>query len=69
MRESCLNCRNRFALERLDYSKGGCEHTSMEGYVCMAFADEGVANWMVGLKQTEAACECWTHMEERKRRT
>ena len=56
----CSNCKLCFGLEKLDYSKGGCKHTPMEGFVCMAFANEGQANWMVGLDRDTIGCEVFT---------
>lgn len=58
-KECCQNCRHRYTLEKLDYSKGGCEHSQPEGFICMAFADERLANWMVGLDGWKLCCECW----------
>lgn len=58
-KECCQNCRHRYTLEKLDYSKGGCEHSQPEGFICMAFADEKVASWMVGLVGKNEKCECW----------
>ena len=60
---NCNDCRNKYELVKLDYSKGGCIHTDMEGFCCMAFADEGQANWMVGLTG-EGQCECWSKKDE-----
>ena len=58
--EHCGNCANCYKLEKLDFSQGGCIHTEMEGYICMAFADEGLACWMVGEDLDSGRCECWT---------
>jgi len=57
----CGTCRFMLRLEKLDYSGKGCQHTDMDGFVCMAFADEGVANWMVGL--SDGRCECYEKRE------
>ena len=57
--ECCMNCRNRYTLEKLDYSKGGCEHSKPDGFICMAFANERTASWMVGLEAEKGYCECW----------
>lgn len=59
MTECCANCRRAYRLQKLDYSKGGCKHTDMEGYICMAFADEGLACWMVGENPDTGMCECY----------
>ena len=64
MAESCATCKRRLALQRLDYSKGGCEHTDMEGYICLAFAGEGVASWMVGIDANSEQCEVYEPKED-----
>lgn len=56
----CATCKNRFDLRRFDYSHGGCEHTNMDGFICMAFADERTAIWMVGINEDSDGCECYT---------
>lgn len=58
-KESCANCSRLYKLTKSDYSKGGCEHTDMEGYICMAFADERKAVWIVGLDESLEMCECF----------
>ena len=63
MPENCATCRRCYRLEKLDYSKDGCEHTTMDGYVCMAFADEGLACWMVGEDMDSGMCECYEPKE------
>lgn len=57
--ECCQNCRYRLSLKRFDYTKGSCEHTEMDGFICTIFSDEGVAVWMVGVEECEEQCECW----------
>ena len=64
MKECCASCRRRYELEKFDYSRGGCEHTEMDGYICMAFADEGKAVWMVGLNAEVGLCEVFEPKEE-----
>jgi len=56
---ACSNCRYNLKLKKYDYSKGGCEHTEMEGFACMAFAPEGDAIWMVGGDPDNDLCEEW----------
>ena len=63
MKECCANCRNKYKLTKFDYSKGGCKHTDMDGYICMAFAYEGEAVWMVGLQEGLGFCECYVPKE------
>lgn len=53
---NCRNCANRYDLVQFDYTKGGCKHTKMDGFICMAFADERKAIWMVG---ADYGCECF----------
>lgn len=59
MTDGCKNCRYRLELMKLDYRRRGCKHTKMEGFLCTAFADEGIANWMLGLDDDNSKCECW----------
>lgn len=63
MSECCATCKHRYNLEKLDYSNGGCVHTDMTGYICMAFADEHIACWMVGQNEETGICEAY---EKRK---
>jgi len=58
MNESCINCKLRYELKKSDYSQGGCIHSNMPGFICMAFADEGIAEWMYGL-DNDGKCECF----------
>ena len=60
---SCANCAYAYRPKKLDYSQGGCKHEDMDGFICMAFADERIANWMYGLKMDEAMCEVWKPKE------
>ena len=69
MKENCGNCRNRFKLWKSDYSKGGCEHSNPDGYICMAFANEGIADWMVGLEEEHGMCECYQPKESKHERS
>ena len=63
--QCCENCRMCYKLVKFDYSKGGCEHTDMEGYVCMAFAYEEEAVWMVGMDKSKGLCECYFEKEKK----
>lgn len=63
MNECCAICRHRYDLKKSDYSNGGCVDTNMPGYICMAFADENVALWMVGQDEETGICEAY---EKRK---
>ena len=57
MDECCANCKLRYDLQQYDYSNGGCVHTVMDGYICMAFNDEGIAVWMIGEDAKTGMCE------------
>ena len=59
MEECCKNCKMRYDLKKNDYSKGGCEHTDLPGFICMVFAYEGKAIWMYGIDE-KGMCECFT---------
>ena len=66
MDEHCGNCVRCYRLEKCDYSQGGCIHTNMDGYICMAFADEGIACWMVGEDLNSGMCEAYMPKREKK---
>lgn len=55
----CVNCQHMYLPRRSDYSKGGCKSTWVEGYICLAFGDEGIATWMIGNNEHTAFCECF----------
>lgn len=60
MTSDCSTCKYRYRLEKLDYTGKGCQHSNPDGFICMAMADEGVANWMVG---NSTICECYERKE------
>lgn len=62
MLESCANCAYSYSLEKLDYING-FECTKLEGHICMVFADEGKAMWMVGAD--DGMCEGYFPKEVR----
>ena len=57
MNDCCKNCKRNLNLTKFDYTKNGCQHTKMEGFICTAFANEGEAVWMIGLNQERDLCE------------
>ena len=57
MIDYCENCKFKLELVKFDYSKGGCIHSTYEGYACMAFASEGQVTHMVGVRPETAMCE------------
>ncbi len=58
MNESCANCKNCYNL--YDWSNS----SKMEGFVCMAFADDRVAIWMEGVPKDDIGpCEAWEPKE------
>lgn len=64
MDECCETCKLNLKIEKLDYSKGGCAHSHPDGFICLAFADEGIGCWMVGLSQKSDRCECYIKKEK-----
>ena len=64
MKECCKNCKRNLKLVKFDYTQGGCKHTALEGFICTAFANEGEADWMVGLNQEKDLCEVFSPKEE-----
>ena len=62
----CANCRHKYSVEKLDYSHGGCEHTKLEGFICMGLAYEGWAYWMVGEDPEYGMCEEYDPKEEKE---
>ena len=59
MKECCSNCKYCLKLKKSDYSKGGCEHSDMDGFTCLAFASEEVAQWMIGINPDVGHCEAF----------
>ena len=64
----CNNCRKKLRLEEWEYmhSDGGTNvyHTKCDGYVCLAFADEGLAVWMTGTDPNKERCEVWSERHD-----
>jgi len=63
MEESCETCARRYRLRKSVYSRGGCETTDMDGYICMCFAKDGVAVWMTGNIEEYGICEAYQPRE------
>ena len=66
MKECCNNCRHKYDLVKFDYSKGGCEHTNMDGYVCALFENfkhDRKAIWMFGEDPEYGRCEMFEEKE------
>ena len=58
MKECCATCSKRLAIEKLDYSQGGCKHTRIDDdFICLALSSEGVASYMIGINEYEGHCE------------
>ena len=66
MEESCVTCKHRYKLHKSVYSRNGCEHSEMEGFVCMCFANEGIAEWMMGAVEEYGICEAYQPKESMK---
>jgi len=60
----CSNCKRNYGLEKYDYSGKGCKHIPMDGHICMAFANEGKAIWMVGDDPDSWGCEVYEPKED-----
>lgn len=66
-RMCCANCARRYTIHKNDYRPDGkCEHSKPEGFICMAFADEGIATWMVGDDKEMGACEEYVSKNKEK---
>ena len=63
MKECCTTCRNMLKLQKLDYTNGGCKHTDMDGFACIALSREGNVDWMVGVDPDTGMCECYESKE------
>ena len=59
-RPKCTNCRLKLRLEKWDCSRRGVPKQEQEGYVCLAFANEGLAVQMVGANPEDGRCEMFT---------
>ena len=59
MKECCKNCMLSLRVRKHDYTKGGCKHSDMQGFVCLGFAHEGLAVWMVGVDPEVGICEMY----------
>ena len=57
----CANCKRRMDLWKYDYGKGGCTHEKLEGFACLAFANEGEVVQMVGTEGV--GCEMFAPKE------
>ena len=66
MKECCANCALRYDLKMSDYSHGGCKDFDIDnGFICMAFADERIAMFMVGVDENTGMCECFTERKHK----
>ena len=61
--DGCHNCNYRLKPKLFDYRGKGCKHKDMKGFVCLAFANEGIATLMVWLDDDDSKCECWVRKE------
>lgn len=64
--DSCETCDKCLDLVQYMYdSDGGCDHFTQPGFICLAFADEGQATWMTGVKREDEVCECYSPKEKK----
>lgn len=64
-KECCGTCRYKYTIARNNYRNGGCKTDFLDGFVCMAFADEGIASWMVGIDPEIGMCEWWERIRRK----
>ena len=65
MKECCATCQLRYKLQYFDYTGKGCTHSDADnGFLCMAFADEKLGAFMVGINEEEGICEMYTPQKE-----
>ena len=67
MTECCENCSHCLEIDKINYSKVGSGesiHSTPEGYICTAFAYEGVGTWMIGNDKETAHCEMYSEATE-----
>lgn len=62
MRECCENCARCFDLEKFEWQK---PFKKMDGYICMAFAEDRTAVWIVGEDRKSGMCEMYSERRER----
>lgn len=62
---NCKNCANRYELWKWDYSQSGVPKKKMDGFICSAFASEGIMIWQVG-NDGNGQCECWWKRESKR---
>lgn len=58
----CESCKHMLQLEECDYRNGGCKHTKLDGFICLAFRDEALACWMRGINIKTGMCEEFEHV-------
>ena len=58
MKECCATCKRRMNIKKYDFTNG-FRFEKPEGYICLAFVDEGEAVWVVGNNENEDICECY----------
>ena len=63
MKECCTNCKNRFDAHKTDFTKLKTDEpidSILDGFICMAFANERVAVWMIGTDEQNGICEMYS---------
>ena len=63
LKECCANCVLMYEAHKTDYNKLGTDEdidSKIDGYICMAFAFERVANLMIGSDPNTGMCEMYT---------
>lgn len=66
MKECCANCKLMFKAHKTDFTKLKTNEpidSELDGYICMAFAYERIATWMIGNDIKSGFCEAFTPKE------
>ena len=56
-KECCANCTKCLKLVRHHHFVHGVDHIDYGGYICLAFAFEGIAVWLTGTDPNKERCE------------
>lgn len=66
-KNSCKNCKFCYSGMNYNYRVDRVEHKEMDGFICAAFADEGIMIHMSGLVGTENdVCEMFKRRGEKR---
>ena len=72
MKACCATCAFRYDLQKTDFTKLKTAEpidTDLEGYICMGFAYERVAIWLVGNDPQKGICEMYSPIKRSQERS